>query len=74
MSESTIEKFRQILKGKDLYTPKELVKLGIYGCKSSVHRAIRENHLEAIWMTSQRIVILKDSIINHVEWMMKKDG
>lgn len=73
MNDSTIEKFRQILKGKDLFTPKELVKLGIYGCKSSVHRAIREKHLEAIWMTSQRIVILKDSIIKHVEWMMKKE-
>ena len=72
MSETTLDSFKKILRGKDLYTPKELVKLGIYGCKASVHRAIREKHLQCIRMTEHRIVILKDSIIKHVEWMINK--
>lgn len=67
-----IEKLRKILKGRDLYTPVELVRLGIYGSKSGVHRAIRNHELEATFISDRRLVIFKESIIKHVEARLKK--
>lgn len=67
-----VEKLRKVLKGRDLYTPIELVRLGVYGSKSSVHRAIKKKELEYMFITDRRIVIFRESILKQVEARLKK--
>lgn len=60
------EQLESILKHKDIFTPNELVKLGLFGSRSSVHYAIHQGYLQAAYTTDRRLVIFKDSIINHI--------
>lgn len=68
-----IKQLREILKGRDLYTPKELIRLGVYGSKSSIHIAIKKKELDVIWITERRVVIIKESIFKHVLNRMMKN-
>lgn len=52
---------------RQFFTPPELVKMGIYGSKSSVWRAVHLGHIEAFQVSDRRWVILKDSILKHIE-------
>ena len=65
MNKSKLSQIERILTRK-IYTPKQLVELGIYGCKSSVHHSISRGEIEAIWITDRRIVILTESVISHL--------
>jgi len=51
---------------KNFFTPTELVKMGIYGSKSSVWRAVHSGEIEAIQISDRRWVILKESIIENI--------
>lgn len=57
------KKINSILGIKKIFTPMELVKMGLYGGKSTVHSAIKKGELECIWVTERRIVITRESII-----------
>lgn len=62
-----IEKLKALMKGKELYTPKELVKLGIFGCRTSVHRAIKLKQIEGMMLLGRRLVVFKESIFRYLE-------
>lgn len=62
-----LEKLKVIMKGRDLYTPKELVRIGIFGCRSSVRRAIKLRHIEGMMLVGRRLVVFKDSIFRYIE-------
>lgn len=64
---SAMEILEKVLKGRDIYTPSQLVNLGIYGSKSAVHYALRMKEIECIWVTNHRIVITRDSILRHLK-------
>jgi uncharacterized OsmC-like protein len=51
---------------RQFFTPGQLVKMGIYGCKSSVWRAIHSGNIEAIKISDRRWVITKDSLLKHL--------
>lgn len=67
-----IELLQKILRGRELYTPKELVKLGVYGSTSSVHRAIKMKEIESLWITDHRIVVTRESILKHINELTGK--
>lgn len=67
-----VKAIEKILK-RDVYTVMELVRLGIFGSKSAVHWAIEKNYIMAVYITSHRMVILKDSIIEHLKKLNVKD-
>jgi hypothetical protein len=59
--------FEKYLKGRDLYTAKDLVKLGFYGGKSSVHAAWHSGDIEGFYISDRRLVFTKESIIKHLQ-------
>lgn len=65
-------RIEKLLRGKSLFTPKELVRMGLYGSGKSVLRAIRTGELMAVWISEQRVVIFKESIIAHLIKMTSK--
>lgn len=60
-----IDRLNNLMGSRQFFTPPELVKMGIYGSKSSVWRAVHLGHIEAIQISDRRWVILKESIVNH---------
>ena len=62
-----ITRVERLMGPRQVFTPPELVKMGIYGSKSSVWRAVRLGHIEAIQISDRRWVILKESIIKHLK-------
>lgn len=67
-----VDKLRKVLKGRELYTPAELVRMGVYGSKSSVHRAIKQGEIESTFISDRRVVIFRESIIKHIASRLKK--
>ena len=63
--------FEKLLRGKDIFTAKELVKLGIYGGKSSVHSAWHQRCIEGFYTSDRRLVFTKESIIKHLTELNK---
>ena len=66
-----IDRFNRLLGHRQFFSSKDLVKLGIFGSKSSVWRAVKLGYIEAIWIGDRRRVILKDSVIEHIR---RKNG
>lgn len=64
--EITEEYLNKLLGPRDFFTPIQLVKLGLYGCKSSVWRAVHLGEIECVQVSDRRYVILKESIIKMV--------
>lgn len=62
-----IKRLEKLMGSRQFFTPMELVKMGIYGSKSSVWRAVHLGHIEAVQISDRRWVILKESIIAHLE-------
>jgi hypothetical protein len=61
-----LSNFRLILK-RDFYTVKQLLALGIYGCKSSAHRDIKKGLIESAFTTDRRLVVFTDSLLKRIE-------
>lgn len=66
MSDKLLDRFEKLMGSRQFFTPPELVKMGIYGSKSAVWRAVRLGDIEALKISDRRRVILKESIIKHV--------
>lgn len=64
-----LEKIKKIFH-KDFYTPKELLKMGLFGSKSSLHREIQLKRLNAFRSNDRRVLIFKEDII---EFLQKKN-
>lgn len=62
-----IDRVEKLMGPRHFFTPPELVKMGIFGSKSSAWRAIRLGYVEAIQTQDRRWVILKESIIKHLK-------
>lgn len=58
-----IDKLKRHLGVKQFYTVKEIVQLGLYGCKSTVHRAIHLKELPFIHLTGRRLVIMREDLL-----------
>jgi hypothetical protein len=61
-----LKRLDEILGIKKVFTPMELVNMGLYGGNSTVHHEIKKGNLEAIRMTERRIVITRKSIIDNI--------
>lgn len=59
-------KLEHLMRGRELYTVADLVKLGLYGGKSSVWHLVSEGCLECIEVSERRRVITRDSVIKHI--------
>jgi len=59
-------KLELLLRGREIYTAAELVKMGLYGGKSSVWNLVLKGHLECLEVSERRRVITKESIIKHI--------
>lgn len=68
-----IKTIENSLKGRDYYTPAQLIKLGIYGSKTGVHKAIAKGEIESIYISERRVLILKDSILKHLKKLNEFD-
>jgi len=64
-----IKKIETFLKGREVYTVKELIKLGIFGSKNAAYWAIEKGYITAVYITPHRLVILKDSLLKHLRKM-----
>ena len=62
-----ITRLERLMGPRQFFTPPDLVKMGIYGSKSSVWRAVHLGYIEAIQISDRRWVILKESVIKHVK-------
>ena len=58
--------FSRLMGPRQFFAPHELVKMGIYGSKSSVWYAVHHGHIEAMQISDRRWVIMKDSILKHL--------
>lgn len=67
----SIKQIEKMLNKRPFYTPCELVRLGLYGGRSSVHSAIKRGEIEAYWITERRIIIYADSIIDHLKKVLE---
>lgn len=64
MNEKELQKeLRGLLSPRKFYTTKELISLGLFGSKSTVHRYIKQAKLKTIWTTDRRLMITRDSVI-----------
>lgn len=66
----SIKQIEKLLSRRPFYTPEELVKMGLYGGRSSVHSAIKRGDIEACWISERRIIIYGDSVIEHIKKVM----
>ena len=66
MKNDLLSRFEHLMGPRQYFTPPELVRMGIYGSKSSVWRAVHLGHIEAVQISDRRWVIMKDSIIKHL--------
>ncbi len=65
-TQDLIARVEKLMGPREFFTPPQLVKMGIFGCKSSVWRAVHLKHIEAVQISDRRWVIMKDSIIKHL--------
>lgn len=65
--DNLIARLENLMGPREFFTPPELVKMGIYGSKSSVWRAVHLKQIEAVQISDRRWVILKESIIDHLK-------
>lgn len=56
----------RLLAGKELWTTKELIRLGIFGAKSSVHRLVNNRCIEGFMTSDRRLVITRKSVIEYI--------
>lgn len=52
---------------KEFYTVKDLVKMGLFGGKSSVHREIKFGKLKGFYTTDRRILVLKEDLMDYIK-------
>ena len=60
------KQINKIMGTKKVFTPMELVQLGLYGGRSTVHQEIKKGNLDALWVTERRLVITRESIITRL--------
>lgn len=61
-----IDRVEKLMGPRQFFTVAELVKMGIFGSKSSAWYSVHQGHIEAIQISDRRWVILKESIIKHL--------
>lgn len=66
-SKDLITKVEKLMGPREFFTPPQLVKMGIFGSKSGVWRAVHLKHIDAIQISDRRWVIMKESIIKHLK-------
>lgn len=59
--------FDTLLRGREFWSAKELMALGLFKSKSTIWHVVRRGHLEAI-MSSDRVrVITRESIVKYLK-------
>ncbi len=61
-----LEPFKKMLK-REFYTVKQLVSMGIYGCKSTAHNDVNTGKVESAYTTERRLVIFTESLLKRIE-------
>lgn len=59
-------KLEHVMRGRELFTAADLIKLGLYGGRSTVWSLVSKGALECLEVTERRRVITRDSVINHI--------
>lgn len=59
-------KLESLMRGRELYTAADLIKLGLYGGRSTVWTLVSQGSLECIEVTDRRRVITRESVIKHI--------
>lgn len=62
-----IKRINQIMGSRHFFTSADLIRLGIFGSKSAVWRAVKLGYIEAIYITDRRRVIMKESLLNYIK-------
>ena len=65
-TESFIQKIEQKLGSEDFIQPTALVKAGIFGSQTALRSALRKGLLPFIQVTSHRLLIPRDAVIEHL--------
>lgn len=58
---------------KDLYSIKDLLKLGLFGGKSTLHREIQMGRLKAFYSSDRRLMILKEDLMDYLRSQNEKN-
>lgn len=72
--QNIIKKFEEKLGSEDFIKPSQLVSIGLFGSQTAVRLALRKGVLPFIRVSTHRILIPRESILDHLRKSCNQQG